>query len=310
MTDNIARLLALAAIGGSGSSGALVPEVVDALPTAGEEGKLYLVPRQVTETKNVFDEYIWTNDDWEKIGTTDIDLSNYLAKNNTTAYTPSGDYNPATKKYVDDSKLPVFEGTSGEWDNLTEAQKEEYYISLVEPIVDKIWYDTTNFRGYKFTFGAPIANPDFDNENNYFVFNFDDSYITISNLTNLGPIIKTDSHGQGQDAYVYVTSSTLNAVKEKWSNWYDWDNAEMDKWYHLDYTKQQGDPDLVVKMEGDFTIEAGFEYPQYTSINGMVNGQEWVPGWISEDPTVIYWDITPFLWMFKNIEEVELGGGE
>ena len=30
------------------------------------------------------------------------DLSNYLAKNNTTAFTPTGDYNPATKKYVDD----------------------------------------------------------------------------------------------------------------------------------------------------------------------------------------------------------------
>ena len=32
-----------------------------------------------------------------------IDLSNYLSKTNTTAFTPSGDYHPATKKYVDDS---------------------------------------------------------------------------------------------------------------------------------------------------------------------------------------------------------------
>ena len=31
------------------------------------------------------------------------DLSNYLSKTNTTAYTPTGDYNPATKKYVDDN---------------------------------------------------------------------------------------------------------------------------------------------------------------------------------------------------------------
>lgn len=30
-----------------------------------------------------------------------LDLSNYIAKNNTVAYTPTGDYNPATKKYVD-----------------------------------------------------------------------------------------------------------------------------------------------------------------------------------------------------------------
>lgn len=31
-----------------------------------------------------------------------VDLSNYLSKDNTTAYTPTSDYNPATKKYVDD----------------------------------------------------------------------------------------------------------------------------------------------------------------------------------------------------------------
>ena len=31
-----------------------------------------------------------------------IDANNYLAKDNTTEYTPTADYNPATKKYVDD----------------------------------------------------------------------------------------------------------------------------------------------------------------------------------------------------------------
>ena len=34
---------------------------------------------------------------------TELNLSNYLAKDNTTEYTPTGDYNPATKKYADDS---------------------------------------------------------------------------------------------------------------------------------------------------------------------------------------------------------------
>ena len=40
---------------------------------------------------------------WKEIGTQEVDLSNYLAKNNTTAFTPTGDYNPSTKKYVDDT---------------------------------------------------------------------------------------------------------------------------------------------------------------------------------------------------------------
>lgn len=39
-----------------------------------------------------------------------LDLSDYIKKNNTTAYTPTGAYNPATKKYVDDKiDKPLFD---------------------------------------------------------------------------------------------------------------------------------------------------------------------------------------------------------
>lgn len=37
-------------------------------------------------------------------------MANYLAKNNTDAYIPSGDYNPATKKYVDDITNIIYVG--------------------------------------------------------------------------------------------------------------------------------------------------------------------------------------------------------
>ena len=46
--------------------------------------------------------YAWTGSSWDALGAS-VDLSNYLAKNNTTSFTPTGDYNPATKKYVDDN---------------------------------------------------------------------------------------------------------------------------------------------------------------------------------------------------------------
>ena len=36
-----------------------------------------------------------------------VDLSAYLSKTNTTSFTPSSDYHPATKKYVDDSIIAV-----------------------------------------------------------------------------------------------------------------------------------------------------------------------------------------------------------
>ena len=78
-------------------------EVVDELPTESiKTNTIYLIPSQSSGLNNVYDEWVYINNKWELIGTTAIDLSNYLSKDNTVAYGPTGDYNPATKKYVDD----------------------------------------------------------------------------------------------------------------------------------------------------------------------------------------------------------------
>ena len=79
-------------------------QVVATLPTEDiKTNVIYLVPSTTSSEQNVYDEYIYINNAWEKIGSTAIDLSNYLAKDNTAVYTPTGDYNPATKQYVDNS---------------------------------------------------------------------------------------------------------------------------------------------------------------------------------------------------------------
>ena len=56
--------------------------VVDRLPSVGESGHIYLVLHQ-HGNKDIYDEYIWVQDiqSFEKIGTTDVDLSNYYIKN-------------------------------------------------------------------------------------------------------------------------------------------------------------------------------------------------------------------------------------
>jgi hypothetical protein len=44
------------------------------------------------------------------------DLSNVLMKDNTTPFTPTGDYNPSTKKYVDDSiKTAITDALGGSY---------------------------------------------------------------------------------------------------------------------------------------------------------------------------------------------------
>ena len=48
--------------------------------------------------------YVYTGTEWVAANPNAlIDLTQFLAKNNTVAYAPTGDYNPATKKYVDDA---------------------------------------------------------------------------------------------------------------------------------------------------------------------------------------------------------------
>lgn len=53
--------------------------VVDELPTTGEAGVIYLVAHSHGE-QDIYDEYIWVTDKFEKIGNTDIDLPQYAKK--------------------------------------------------------------------------------------------------------------------------------------------------------------------------------------------------------------------------------------
>ena len=41
---------------------------------------IYLVPKSTSKTNDVYDEYIYVSNSWEKIGTTEIDLSGYQEK--------------------------------------------------------------------------------------------------------------------------------------------------------------------------------------------------------------------------------------
>jgi hypothetical protein len=58
-------------------------EVVDTLPATGETSVIYLVESD----SDTYEMWIWSNDQWFDIGTTNIDLSDYWAKDDLTALT-------------------------------------------------------------------------------------------------------------------------------------------------------------------------------------------------------------------------------
>ena len=54
-------------------------EIVDALPLTGKDNVLYLVPKKGSD-KDIYNEYIWTGVDYEFMGTTAVDLTDYYKK--------------------------------------------------------------------------------------------------------------------------------------------------------------------------------------------------------------------------------------
>lgn len=58
--------------------GSISFKTVDSLPVTGDTKFIYLVPKSAAGTQNSYDEYIWYNSAWELIGSTDMDLSDYV----------------------------------------------------------------------------------------------------------------------------------------------------------------------------------------------------------------------------------------
>lgn len=68
--------------GKKGDPGAINLLIVNELPLVGSEDTLYFVPKTDTEESDMYDEYVWINNDWELVGTKQItvDLSDYYTK--------------------------------------------------------------------------------------------------------------------------------------------------------------------------------------------------------------------------------------
>ena len=85
---------------GGGGKGAKI-EVVTELPETGEANVIYLVPKETEDENNVFDEYLYINNEWELIGSTAIDIS---GKQDTMQFstmpTPSIDYLGKIVQYI------------------------------------------------------------------------------------------------------------------------------------------------------------------------------------------------------------------
>lgn len=133
-TDGVARIIALAALGKNGGSS-----------TGGTTNYLELANKpkinNVELTGNKTLEDLGINiPDLENYYTKDMVNEAFLTKTNTTSFTPTGDYNPATKKYVDDSKNYVGEYKFLILDDIYSLTKE-YFDSVLLPEVKSVGWE-------------------------------------------------------------------------------------------------------------------------------------------------------------------------
>lgn len=136
-------------------------EIVDSLPSEGEQNIIYMVAKQTSSTDNVYDEYMYINGQWELIGSTEVDLSGYYTKEEAddkflTEHQPlktingesiigegdleikgfSGDYNDLINK---PTILNHWFGTKEEYEAIVE--KDENTIYHIEG-GDSMWFGT------------------------------------------------------------------------------------------------------------------------------------------------------------------------
>lgn len=152
-------------------------KVVDTLPTSDiDENKIYLVKSDNAGDKNIYTEYVYVNNAWEKIGeySSDVDLSDYAktADVNTALETKVDKENGkglSTNDYTDEDKAKLENITFGDDKMLsedimptTQLPAVMVFDGFVDNVtvqaasvasVNAVYFDTTN----KYFVGAPMA---------------------------------------------------------------------------------------------------------------------------------------------------------
>lgn len=122
-------------------------EVVDQLPASGESNKIYLVPKTSGGvTQDGYNEYVWFNSGWERIGSTDIDLSRYATIDQMTSAISTAVAGLASEEFVTGS---ISTATADMATNASVAAKLAGYVTN-ESL-------TTTLNGYALSSAIPTS---------------------------------------------------------------------------------------------------------------------------------------------------------
>lgn len=185
-------------------------EVVNTLPTTGEDNKIYLVPKEGS-TGDVYNEYIWVNNTWELIGSTQVDLTGYATQDWV---------NNQIKDFLNESQVTQIVNNS-----LTNyyTKTETYSKTEVNDLLNgKANADDIPTKTSDLTNDSGFIDNSVDNLENYYkkseTYNQTEINNLLSNKADISDIpTKTGdltNNGDGTTGSKYITNSDLNTELE------------------------------------------------------------------------------------------------
>lgn len=185
-------------------------EVVNTLPTTGEDNKIYLVPKGGS-TGDVYNEYIWVNNAWELIGSTQVDLTGYATQDWV---------NNQIKDFLTESQVTEIVNNS-----LTNyyTKTETYSKTEVNNLLNgKANADDIPTKTSDLTNDSGFIDNSVDNLENYYkkseTYNQTEINNLLSNKADISDIpTKTGdltNNGDGTTGSKYITNSDLNTELE------------------------------------------------------------------------------------------------
>ena len=165
--------------------------VVEELPTDNiDEHTIYFVPKTKAEQNDVYDEFIYINNGWEHIGTTEVDLSSYYKKDEIDTKLEAVEGNEVfignEEEAPDTAKIIIEDEDFEEGSTLSKA---EVYVGAEEPTTgEKVWFrkGSNLFNFYNIQTKYPNAKLNTKSNNSFSITNIGNWAYALLNL-NLKP---------------------------------------------------------------------------------------------------------------------------
>lgn len=245
-------------------------KVVDNLPETGLPNKIYFVPKNDTQTQDLFDEYVWVNGKWEWITTKqiEVDLTPYARKEDI----------PDVSNFVEDADYVHTDN------NYTDEDKEK---------LDSLENITVDAKNIPFEDNYGYGTPDNIQDALDYAFNEIDNRPLYSDLA---CHVAYHYHQHKSEGEKQEARKNIGARGVKWLGEIDVDEYDGDTANFIDTLIEDGDYSFVDSYDNFYWYVSVYNIDNvllgqtyYNTEEGYIN-QYYRMGYYNEDSNTVEWD--------------------